>query len=77
MKHAFSGIAYVVIVIVFVSCISCRLLIGLIVAVLVYVTPKFVVNHNVPFFYYGILLVVYGLHQVFKILQFDKKLTLY
>lgn len=41
-----------------------RLLIGLVLAGLVYVTPSFIVNHELPTTYYIWLLLIYGFQQV-------------
>jgi len=42
----------------------CRLLFGIIIACLVWITPFVIQNGNVPWYYYIVLLATYALHQV-------------
>jgi len=42
----------------------CRLLFGIIIACLVWITPVVIQNGNVPWYYYIVLLATYALHQV-------------
>ena len=59
---------------VYLYAFPCRLLIGLVLAGLVYVTPNFKLeDESFPVYYYGLVLFIYALHQVrfFSLTQFS------
>lgn len=49
---------------VYMKYVPYRLLFGLVAATLVYITPLIVQNNQVPYYYYGVLIFCYCLHQV-------------
>ena len=51
---------------VYLKAFPCRLLMGLVFAAVVYITPNFKLEDgSFPIYYYGMVLFVYALHQVF------------
>ena len=51
---------------VYLKAFPCRLLMGLVFAAVVYITPNFKLEDgSFPMYYYGMVLFVYALHQVF------------
>ena len=57
---------------VYLYAFPCRLLIGLVLAGLVYITPNFKLeDESFPVYYYGLVLFIYALHQVRFILIYN------